>query len=70
MRLYCGRVQVGVCPPFRCQPEHCEPQEPLSFDSVKVWRLEAGEVVSLAAGPGDDYYRVHIRDGQIMEDPY
>lgn len=52
------------------RPEVCEPNTPLTFSQVKVWRVRRDETFDLRNMPRTGYYLVSVVNGQLSGNPY
>ena len=52
-------------------PEKCEPQTPLTFRRLKIWKKGGGETFDLSNRTlNHDYYEVSVENGEIDSNPY
>ena len=52
-------------------PKKCEPQKPLTFRNFKIWKKKSDETFDLSnRALNNDYYKVSVKNGVILTDPY
>ena len=52
-------------------PKKCEPQKPLTFRNFKIWKKKSDETFDLSnRASKNDYYKVSVKKGVILTDPY